>query len=111
MGDSERKRVEADLSSTDDTVREEAEKREKEDLKYRINAVEAGKDLKDAMKAGGADMEKNIEKAFSKFDPKVVANFSDEQLREFGRHATSSQDRAINRAGKEEKLELIKNSK
>ena len=83
----------------------------KEDLKYKINAVNVGKELTEAFASGGADAAKDIEKAFSKFDTKRIAKFTEQELKDYGYAANTSQLRSMNRDGKQDELKIIKESK
>ena len=87
---------------------------DKSELKFKTKAVEAGKELQKAFESCGKSADeaaKDIAKVFDKFDAKRVAKFSDKELRDHSYSASNSQSRAINRAGKEEQLKIIKESK
>jgi hypothetical protein len=83
----------------------------KEDLKYKTEAVNVGKELTEAFASGGADAANDIEKAFSKFDSKRIAKFTEDELRDHGHAANSSQIRSMNRDGKQDELEVVKIAK
>jgi len=91
--------------------KEEAKKALKKDEDLKIDAFNFGADIKDAFAKSGEDMEKHIKKAFSKFNPDLVAKLSDADLLKFGGEATSSQIHYLNRNGKEDKLDVIKEAK
>jgi len=83
----------------------------KEDLEYKTNAVNVGKGIAGAFASGGADAAKDIEKAFSKFDPKRIAKFTERELKDYGHAANASQLRSMNRDGKQDELGIIRDAK
>jgi hypothetical protein len=83
----------------------------KDDLKYKTEAVNVGKELTEAFASGGADAAADIAKAFSKFDSKRIAKFTEDELRDHGHAANSSQIRSMNRDGKQDELEIVKIAK
>ncbi len=106
----DRARIKAEAVGTDIQKSIAANKLLDNEEKFRTEAVNAGKDLKEAFK-GCEDSAKSIGDSFSKFDAKVVGKFSDTQLKDYGHHATMSQVRSIFRDGKETEVETIKNKK
>ncbi|MFZ2970118.1 MAG: hypothetical protein WA063_03150 [Minisyncoccia bacterium] len=81
------------------------------DMKFKIEAVNAGKSLTEAFSSGGVDAASHIEKAFKKFDAKRVGKFSETELRDHGHNATMSQVRTIFRDGKEDEVKEIRKQK
>ncbi|MEA2097972.1 MAG: hypothetical protein U9P70_02765 [Patescibacteria group bacterium] len=105
----------AEKDSKDDTKskkeQEKAKKILKKDEEIKIDAVNFGGDVEKVFEKSGKDFEKHIGKAFGKFDPKVVAKMSDEDLEKYGAETTSSQSTRIHKEGYEEKFEIIEKAK
>ena len=89
-------------SSTAATSREELRK----DLEVKIDAVDFGAELKKTFNNEATE----IEKGFGRLDPKTVSKLSDSDLEEHGKHAVSSQIAKMHRDGRQDKVELIRDS-
>lgn len=90
------------VSATAAASREEIRK----DMEVKIDAVDFGADLKAAFNNEATE----IEKGFGKLDPKTVSKLSDTDLGEYGKYAVSSQIAKVHRDGRQDKVELIRES-
>ena len=98
-------------SSANPDERKEGKKELEKDFKYKVNAVELGKDLEKTFGRGGADVGKSIEEAFGRFDAKVIGKLSEEQLEKHGHHTTASQWRELDRSNKTTEYNVVLEAK
>jgi len=104
---SEKAKIQSNLAGADPVKVAAAQKALDDDIKFRTQAVNAGKGLTEAF-ASCTDAAKTIEKEFSKFDVKVITKFTKPELEKYGYLTNASQRTSINRDGKQEQIDTIK---